>query len=76
MEKILFFLPLLDNFLGISYFILTFEDILKLCIMCLKLLIQKVKLVLPFFWVFNELEVHVGDINRVMGTKGWPMDEV
>jgi len=23
---------------------------------------------------FNGLEVYIGDMDRVMGTKGWPMD--
>jgi len=62
--------------LGISSFIPTFEVILKLYIVYLKLLKRKVKFVLPFFWFFNGLEFHVGDMDRVMGTRGWPMDEL
>jgi len=61
---------------GVSSFILIFEDILKLCDVYLKLLKRKVKLILPFFWFFNGLKVHVGNMDRVIGTRGWPMEEL
>jgi len=76
MEKTLFFFTSIRQLLGISFFIPTFEEILKLYVECLKVLKRKVKLVLPFFLFFNGLKVHMGDTDRVMGTKGWPMDEL
>jgi len=64
------------QFFGISSFIPTFKVILKLYVVYLKLFKRKMKLVLPFFSFFNELEVHVGDMDRVMETRQWPMDEL
>jgi len=34
------------------------------------------KLVLPFFVYFNRLKIHIGDMDKVLGTKGWPIDEL
>jgi len=61
---------------SISSFIPTFEVILKLYVVYLKLLKQKMKLILPFFCFFNGLKVHVRDMDRIIGTKGWPVDEL
>jgi len=35
-----------------------------------------VNLVLSSFVFFNGIKVHVGDMDRVMGSKEWPIDEL
>jgi len=49
---------------------------LKLYFVYLKLLKQKVKLVLSFFCFFKGLKLHIGDMDSVIEEKEWPMEEL
>jgi len=70
------FLPLLDNFLALVVLFLHLKSFWNFMLCIWSYWNKKWSLFYLSFVFFNELEVHVGDMHRIMETKGWPMDEL